>query len=163
MSLHVYTLTAFANTQCDGGGNWMPRFQLRPIMNNHLDNVPWWGMRSFGSRWSSSRVSPCRTPIRVSWPIFLLSQYTSFLRPFAKLPKATISFLMSVRPLAPTARIFMKCNIWVFFFRKSFLENSSFIKKSDKDNAVARLVEALRYKPEGRGFDSQCHWNFSLT
>jgi len=31
-------------------------------------------------------------------------------------------------------------------------------------NAVAQLVEALRYKPEGRGFDSQwCHWNFSLT
>jgi hypothetical protein len=30
--------------------------------------------------------------------------------------------------------------------------------------AVALLVEALRYKPEGHGFDSQCcHWNFSLT
>ena len=29
---------------------------------------------------------------------------------------------------------------------------------------VALLVEALRYKPEGRGFDSQlCHGNFSLT
>ena len=29
---------------------------------------------------------------------------------------------------------------------------------------LARLVEALRYKPEGRGFDSRwCHWNFSLT
>jgi hypothetical protein len=29
---------------------------------------------------------------------------------------------------------------------------------------VAHLVEELRYKPEGRGFDSQwCHWNFSLT
>jgi len=29
---------------------------------------------------------------------------------------------------------------------------------------VAQLVEALRYKPEGREFDSQwCHWNFSLT
>jgi hypothetical protein len=28
---------------------------------------------------------------------------------------------------------------------------------------VAQLVEALRYKPEGRGFDSGwCHWNFSL-
>ena len=26
------------------------------------------------------------------------------------------------------------------------------------------LVEALRYKPEGRGFDSRwCHWNFSFT
>jgi len=29
---------------------------------------------------------------------------------------------------------------------------------------VVQLVEALRYKPEGRGFDSRwCHWNFSLT
>jgi hypothetical protein len=29
---------------------------------------------------------------------------------------------------------------------------------------VAQLVEALRYKPEGSGFDSRCcHWNFSLT
>jgi hypothetical protein len=29
---------------------------------------------------------------------------------------------------------------------------------------VAQLVEALRYKPEGRGFDFRlCHWNFSLT
>ena len=27
----------------------------------------------------------------------------------------------------------------------------------------ALLVEALHYKPEGRGFDSRsCHWNFSL-
>jgi len=29
---------------------------------------------------------------------------------------------------------------------------------------VAQLVEALRYKPEGRGFyPPWCHWNFSLT
>jgi hypothetical protein len=28
-------------------------------------------------------------------------------------------------------------------------------------HAVAQLVEALRYKPEGRGFDSLwSHWNF---
>jgi hypothetical protein len=28
-------------------------------------------------------------------------------------------------------------------------------------NAVAQLVEALRYKPEGRGFDSRWwHWIF---
>jgi hypothetical protein len=26
------------------------------------------------------------------------------------------------------------------------------------------VIEALRYKPEGRGIDSRwCHWNFSLT
>jgi len=31
-------------------------------------------------------------------------------------------------------------------------------------HAMAQLVEALRYKPEGRGFDFRwCHWNFSLT
>ena len=29
---------------------------------------------------------------------------------------------------------------------------------------MAQLVEALRYKPKGLGFDSRwCHWNFSLT
>ena len=33
-----------------------------------------------------------------------------------------------------------------------------------REYAVAQLVEALRYKPEGRWFDSQwCHCNFSLT
>ena len=31
-------------------------------------------------------------------------------------------------------------------------------------HAVTQLVEALRYKLEGRGVDSRwCHWNFSLT
>jgi hypothetical protein len=31
-------------------------------------------------------------------------------------------------------------------------------------HAVAQLVEALRYKPDGRVFDSRWrHWNFSLT
>ena len=31
-------------------------------------------------------------------------------------------------------------------------------------HAVAQLGEALRYKPEGREFDSRwCHWNFTLT
>ena len=30
--------------------------------------------------------------------------------------------------------------------------------------AAVQSVEALRYKPEGRGFDSRwCNWNFSLT
>jgi hypothetical protein len=29
---------------------------------------------------------------------------------------------------------------------------------------VVQLLEALRYNPEGHGFDSRwCHWNFSLT
>ena len=34
----------------------------------------------------------------------------------------------------------------------------------DGGHAVAQLVEALRYKSEGRGFDFPwCHWNFSFT
>jgi hypothetical protein len=34
----------------------------------------------------------------------------------------------------------------------------------DRGYAVAQLVEALRYKPEGRGFDSRwSHWNFPVT
>ena len=33
-----------------------------------------------------------------------------------------------------------------------------------RGHTVAQLVEALRYKSEGRGFDPRwCHWNFSLT
>jgi len=33
-----------------------------------------------------------------------------------------------------------------------------------KWQTVTQLVEALRYKPEGRGFDSRlCHWNSSST
>jgi hypothetical protein len=32
------------------------------------------------------------------------------------------------------------------------------------EHAVAQLVKALRYKPEGHGFDSQWfQWNFSLA
>ena len=31
-------------------------------------------------------------------------------------------------------------------------------------HALAHLVEALRFKPEGHGFDSRwCHWNFSVA
>jgi len=31
-------------------------------------------------------------------------------------------------------------------------------------HAVAQFVEALRYKPEGRGYNCRwCHWNLSLT
>jgi len=35
---------------------------------------------------------------------------------------------------------------------------------NNQDHAVAQLVEALRYNPEGCGFDSRwCHWIFWLT
>jgi hypothetical protein len=40
----------------------------------------------------------------------------------------------------------------------------SFLLHEKVGYAVAQLVEALRYKPESRGFDSGwSHWNFSVT
>jgi hypothetical protein len=37
-------------------------------------------------------------------------------------------------------------------------------KTLDQGAMVAQLVEGLRYKPAGRGFDSQwCQWIFSLA
>jgi predicted RNA methylase len=49
---------------------------------------------------------------------------------------------------------------------KMFIANQlyqDFIRKKYGERGGA-VVEALRYKPEGRGFDSRwCHWNFSLT
>jgi hypothetical protein len=42
-------------------------------------------------------------------------------------------------------------------------KNSEALPASE-GHAVAQLVEALRYKPEGRKFDSRwCYWSFSLT
>jgi hypothetical protein len=44
------------------------------------------------------------------------------------------------------------------------LRKNSAYQLSYLEHAVAQLVEALRCKSEGRGFDSQYyHWNFSLT
>jgi hypothetical protein len=44
-------------------------------------------------------------------------------------------------------------------------QSASFIRNKQVYNfRLARLVDALRYKPEGRGFDYRwCHWNFLLT
>ena len=48
-------------------------------------------------------------------------------------------------------------NVWL-------IEDINTLILCKRGHAVAQLVEALRYKPEGRGFDSRwCHWNFSLT
>ena len=46
--------------------------------------------------------------------------------------------------------------VYVLLRRKSLVLCISF--------GVAQLVEALRYKPEGRGFESRwCNWNISLS
>ena len=52
--------------------------------------------------------------------------------------------------LVTVCQIFVKFDLVVFYKRGTLL--------------VAQLVKALRYNPEGRGFDSRLgHWNFSST
>jgi hypothetical protein len=52
---------------------------------------------------------------------------------------------------------YLKLDCVVFCFQ--FIQTTA-----SNGHAVAQLVEALRYKPEGRGFDSRwCNWIFSLT
>ena len=49
-------------------------------------------------------------------------------------------------------------------FKRSIYRVSHCITIHNRDHAVAHVLEALRYKPKGRGFDSlRGHWNFSLT
>ena len=50
--------------------------------------------------------------------------------------------------------------------RNKYTISVTFLYKAcqGKGYAMAQLFEALRYKPEGRGFDSRWYlWNFSLT
>jgi hypothetical protein len=56
----------------------------------------------------------------------------------------------------------LNTKIYILIFSTIHCRKISHCKK--RGYAVALLVEAPRYKSEGRGFDSRwCHWNFSLT
>jgi hypothetical protein len=63
--------------------------------------------------------------------------------------------------------VFVYCYLLLFYILSKFIvTKTSYLYKihCDSGHAVAQLVEALCYKPEGRGFDFRwCHWNFSLT
>ena len=75
----------------------------------------------------------------ISLPLFLLPQD----------PHSSLQFPYLTRKL----RLFLR-------FGFHYILPSTTIR----GHAVAQLVEAPRFKSEGRGFDSRwCHWNFSLT
>jgi len=98
---------------------------------------------------------------------------------FAELWKVTVNFFMSV---CPSVRMEQICSHWMNFHQVWCLSISENLCRKFKlhwnltrittvytktythlGHAVAQLVEALRYKPEGRGFDSQwCHWIFFI-
>ena len=65
--------------------------------------------------------------------------------------KYDVCSTLKIATLSPSALLVLVCKVVEF-------------TSPDWGLAVAQLVEATRYKPEGRGFDSRlCHWNFSLT
>ena len=50
----------------------------------------------------------------------------------------------------------MQYHIYIAYIHKENFPNGG-------GHTVAQLVEALRYKPEDRGFDSRyCHWDFFI-
>jgi hypothetical protein len=58
-----------------------------------------------------------------------------------------------------------KCSTFVFKFIKTtnVTTNNLPVHIYHRGHAVTQLVEALSYKPEGRGFDSRwCYWNFGI-
>jgi len=74
---------------------------------------------------------------------------------------------LSVYPLPPTfidTATYEKGSLLYFHIVDLCIRmNLYFIYIIILGHAVEQLVEALRYKSEGRGFDSRwCHWNFSL-
>jgi len=84
-------------------------------------------------------LKSCAREVPELWTRYRSSFSFIFLRTFAKLRKATVSFVMSFCPSArynsaPTRRIFMKFDIWIFF-RKPF-EKIKVLLKSDVNNGT---------------------------
>ena len=107
--------------------------------------------------------SSCKLPVilvRFQWNLNFLNrcrkyaQISNFIKSF---PVGAELFYAIGRTDRQTERQATEKKLIAFF--------RNFVKAPTKmEHVVAQSVEALRYKPEGRGFDSRrCYWNFSLT
>jgi hypothetical protein len=79
-----------------------------------------------------------------------------------------IAFIFSVAdtwvPICQTSRRYIPADSDLHSRGRGNLKSHLVQQLLFKIHAVAQLVEALRYKPEGREFDFRwCHSNFSLT
>ena len=70
----------------------------------------------------------------------------------------------------PPSQMLRLATVFLLYFKKLYVEwETGGRREYPRHNqgtgyAVTQLVEALRYKPEVRGFDFRwCQWNFSLT
>jgi hypothetical protein len=109
------------------------------------------------------------------WPLFAVRCYIWC--SFVTLCAARFKVLGSSEPSVSGIReiTLILCRFELFYYKwrcvpaytqRFFYALFAFVKKSGckRKMILAQLVEALPFKPEGRGFDSRlCHWNFSLT
>jgi len=118
--------------------------------------------RACACNWT--RTTTRAAPVNNSSPSFFVSTYSCTLSRYSACKKwerswKTPECLLNVCNIASLieelrfATHLVDCTWWLPLLTCSF-----------QGHAVAQLVEALRYKPEGRGFDSRwCQWIFSLT
>jgi hypothetical protein len=86
---------------------------------------------------------------------FLISDLTLRIRGDLMTPHTSFSKIIVYGPNASLSIISSLYGIW-------FFTQNDYIAQSEVRGGA--VLEALCYKPEGRGIDSRwCYWNFSLT
>jgi hypothetical protein len=74
-----------------------------------------------------------------------------------------LKYYLSLFPFSMKTWFLFSCHESLFY-NYCLFSNYNLFYNCNLFCAVAQLVEVLRYKLEGRGFDSWwCHWNFLLT
>jgi hypothetical protein len=104
---------------------------------------------------------------RAFLPFFLIAAFRNFLRqPFNYfLPSGFLKCYLLISVALAVSRCSIQLTL-VSIHRNLLCQQLlfSFVITYTMGHVVVQLFEALRYKPEGRGFDSRLwHWNFSLT
>jgi hypothetical protein len=147
-SLHSATQPVHVSLTC---ANAAPSSALRQRRTHVTVWDPYW------AKWH------CRRFLSESLPLFLFANHdisVALLRHPNHLlcdwlQQAELNLLLVASPLL---------SIWLVAESATFILITLLQSASEMGDAVAQLVEALSYKPEGRGFDFRwCHWNFLLT
>jgi len=98
---------------------------------------------------------------------FIIRIYHNARSPECQIHNFPVAIIIVAGPLRDSAWNFTRlCFIHILFTANYSRLTGNFLSSHiyQKGHAVAQLVEALCYKPEGRGFNSRWrHWNFSLS
>jgi hypothetical protein len=119
----------------------------------------YWEFRMSGNGAESSRMV-LKISVMVSAPVSTAHQGHTNEQWLQEIIRRTVTLSI----IQATVTTESECLVCVWLQIQLLHQNFSYASMYLWRNAVAQLVEALRYKPEGRGFDSWwCHWNILLT